>query len=113
MVMESSDIVVALTAVQSNLAKYLAFAFGRGKAAVIILNIPGCHDHIIGDFDKLTVIAAIRANNAPQRLSFGYLDFLHNYLYMRSDPGAPLKPYGKSPRLSAGLLVPDINTCYI
>lgn len=46
-----------------DITQYLRFIHLLIEAAILVLNIPGGQNHIVGYFDKLSVIATLRTGN--------------------------------------------------
>lgn len=103
--MKNCDIRVTLGAVQANLAEDFTVTLFRRETAVIILNIAGRHHDVVGDLNKIMVIAAIGTDYPANRLAFRYLDFLHRASFNRRPACAPVSITDGEPRRRiAGLL---------
>lgn len=68
--MKKTDVSFTLTAKQADFAKDLAIVPIGSKTTVIILMIAACNDYIMGDLDKITIIAAIRADDPTNWFPF-------------------------------------------
>jgi hypothetical protein len=58
---KSGEVGVAFAAEKTDFAEYLGFVTILGKAAVSVLHIMGSENDAVGNFHKITVIAAVRA----------------------------------------------------
>ena len=86
MIVKITDISFTLSAIQTNLADNVTVALFRREATVIILYIAGRDHNFVGNFNKIVVISAVGTNDAPKRLAFGYLYFLHVDLFNCRSP---------------------------
>ena len=74
--MKGAEVVAAFPAEQRHLSIGTAILFHRGKGAICILQIGGCHQHAFQLLHKLRTVAAARAAESPQRLPQGKLDLM-------------------------------------
>jgi hypothetical protein len=75
--METGQILAAFAADKFYFAEYLGGVLFRRKRAVAVLQIMGRHQNVLGNFNKIFIIAALLADNTPSRFSGGNVDFFH------------------------------------
>ena len=87
MVVEPGDIGAAFAAKQPYLAMDVRLVFFRGKAAVNILQIPGGNNDIIGNFNKIFAVAALRTHYPPCWFTAWNFNLCHKIFFTRTSRG--------------------------
>lgn len=77
---KTSHIRPALAANKFHISQDFSRIFFRRKRPIVVLQIMGRDQNILGNFDKIFIITALLTHNASNRFTGGDVDFLHRLL---------------------------------
>ena len=81
--METSHVLAAFAADKFHFAKYFGCILFRRKRSVAVLQIMGRYQNVLGNFNKIFIIAALLTDNAPGRFTGWNVDFFHKIVSSR------------------------------
>lgn len=80
MAMKLGHVRSAFPANKLHFSKNFRGVFFRSEGTVVVLLVAGGHQDVLGNFDKMLHVGALRTGDTPGRFTSGNMDFLHRSL---------------------------------